>query len=46
MAQVASAPAQGMTEEEAKKAWMSKLDAPSWGKAADALTQVVAGRRR
>ena len=31
-----------MTEEEAKKAWMSKLDAPSWGKAADALTQVVA----
>ena len=31
-----------MSEEEAKRAWLDRLDVPSWGRAAESLTNVVA----
>ena len=31
-----------MSEEEAKQKWLAKLDAPTWGKAASAVIEVVA----
>jgi len=36
-----AAPAGRMSEEEAKQAWLAKLDAPTWGKAAAAMSGVM-----
>ena len=38
-------PAGGADNEEAKKLWLAKLDAPTWGKAAMALVD-IAGQAR
>lgn len=37
-----AAPAGNLSEEEAKLAWLARLDAPTWGQAAAAVTQVAA----
>ena len=34
-------PAGGADNEEAKKLWLAKLDAPTWGKAATALVDIA-----